>query len=59
MSTLEKYLIFLFVLMTGVCVGLVAIYLTDAANSPTEVEGECETHAVYQCGPDGPFKLPR
>lgn len=59
MSTLEKYLIFLFVLMTGVCVGLVAIYMTDDANSPTDAEGECETRAVYQRGPDGPFKLPR
>lgn len=58
MSTLEKFLILLFVLMIGVCAGLVAIYITDNANSPTD-KGECETHAVYQRGPDGPFKLPR
>lgn len=43
MSNLEKLLIFLFVLMTGVCVGLVAIYFTDEANAPTNVQGECET----------------
>lgn len=43
MSNLEKLLIFLFVLMTGVCIGLVAIYFTDEANAPTNVQGECET----------------
>lgn len=47
MSTLEKFLIFLFVLMTGVCVGLVALYFTsEAVNSP-DVEGECETRAAH------------
>lgn len=35
----EKLLIFLFVLMTGVCVGLVAIYFTNEANAPTKDEG--------------------
>lgn len=41
MSTLEKCLIFLFVAMTGVCIGLIAIYFTDKANSSTHAEGEC------------------
>uniref|UniRef100_H3CMZ7 CUB domain-containing protein n=1 Tax=Tetraodon nigroviridis TaxID=99883 RepID=H3CMZ7_TETNG len=36
---MEKLLIFLFVLMTGVCIGLVAIYFTGEANSTTNVEG--------------------
>lgn len=40
MSTLEKSLIFLFVAMTGACVGLVAIYFTEKANASTLVEGE-------------------
>lgn len=48
MSNLEKFLIFLFVLMTGVCVGLIAVYFTDEANAPTNVEGEYVT--VYQRG---------
>ena len=40
LSTLEKSLILLFVLMTGACVGLVAIYFTEK-NAPTEsAEGE-------------------
>lgn len=47
MSSLEKLLIFLFVLMTSVCVGLIAIYFTGEANSTTNVEGECESHAVH------------
>lgn len=46
MSTLEKLLIFLFVLMSGVCVGLIAIYFTGEANSSNNVEGERETRAV-------------
>lgn len=50
MSKREKLLILLFVLMTGVCVGLVAIYFANKANAPTIVEGECETCAVYQRG---------
>lgn len=48
MSTREKLFIFLFLLMTGVCVALVALYFTNEANAPTIVEGECETCAVYQ-----------
>lgn len=44
---MEKLLIFLFVLMTGVCIGLVAIYFTGEANSTTNVEGECETCAGH------------
>lgn len=47
MSTLEKLLIFLFVLMTGVCVGLITIYFTGEANSPTNEEGECEMRAAH------------
>lgn len=46
MSNLAKLFIFLFVLMTGVCVSLVAIYFTNQANAPTDVEGECETCAA-------------
>lgn len=42
MSNLEKLLIFLFVLMTGVCISLVAVYFTKEANAPAN-EGECET----------------
>lgn len=42
MSTLEKYLIFLFVAITGICIGLVAIYFIDKDDSSTDVEGECE-----------------
>lgn len=41
MSTLEKYLIFLFVAITGICIGLVAIYFVDKDDSSTDVEGEC------------------
>lgn len=40
-STLEKYLIFLFVAMTGACIGLVVVYFTDKAEAPAPVEGEC------------------
>uniref|UniRef100_A0A8C4GTC4 Zgc:154142 n=1 Tax=Dicentrarchus labrax TaxID=13489 RepID=A0A8C4GTC4_DICLA len=39
MSTLEKCLIFLFVAMTGACIGLVVVYFSDKANSSTHVEG--------------------
>ncbi len=41
MSTLEKFLIFLFVAMTGTCIGLVVVYFTDKADSSTQPEGEC------------------
>ncbi|KAL3996601.1 hypothetical protein ACER0C_009257 [Sarotherodon galilaeus] len=36
MSTLETCLIFIFVAMTGACIGLVVIYFVDKANSETE-----------------------
>ncbi|XP_040002652.1 ovochymase-2 [Xiphias gladius] len=39
MSTLEKCLIFLFVAMTGACIGLVVIYFMDKADSSTHAEG--------------------
>ncbi|TDH16323.1 hypothetical protein EPR50_G00018550 [Perca flavescens] len=39
MSTLEKFLIFLFVAMTGTCIGLVVIYFTEKADSSTHAEG--------------------
>lgn len=39
MSTLEICLIFIFVAMTGACIGLVVIYFVDKADS--ETEGEC------------------
>ncbi|XP_010795702.1 tolloid-like protein 2 [Notothenia coriiceps] len=38
-STLEKCLIFLFVAMTGVCIGLVVVYFTEN-NSTTLTEGQ-------------------
>ncbi|KAJ4944177.1 hypothetical protein JOQ06_012722 [Pogonophryne albipinna] len=38
-STLEKCLIFLFVAMTGVCIGLVVVYFTEK-NSTTLTEGQ-------------------
>uniref|UniRef100_A0A3B4YSD3 Zgc:154142 n=1 Tax=Seriola lalandi dorsalis TaxID=1841481 RepID=A0A3B4YSD3_SERLL len=38
LSTLEKFLIFLFVAMTGVCIGLVVVYFTDKADSSTHAE---------------------
>lgn len=47
MSTLEKFLIFLFVLMTGVCVSLIALYFTSEAVNSADVEGECETCAAH------------
>ncbi|KAF3852521.1 hypothetical protein F7725_005876 [Dissostichus mawsoni] len=46
-STLEKCLIFLFVAMTGVCIGLVVVYFTEK-NSTTLTEG-------LRCG--GPQEL--
>ncbi|XP_067441011.1 ovochymase-2 [Thunnus thynnus] len=39
LSTLEKILIFLFVAMTGTCIGLVVIYFTDKADDATHAEG--------------------
>ncbi|XP_061778961.1 ovochymase-2 [Nerophis lumbriciformis] len=42
LSTLEKWLIFLFVVMTGVCVALVTLYFVDQeAASTTDQEGKC------------------
>ncbi|XP_062243272.1 ovochymase-2 [Platichthys flesus] len=38
LSTLEKCLIFLFVAMTGACIGLVVVYFTDKADSSTDIE---------------------
>uniref|UniRef100_A0A3B4TUR0 Zgc:154142 n=1 Tax=Seriola dumerili TaxID=41447 RepID=A0A3B4TUR0_SERDU len=39
LSTLEKILICLFVAMTGVCISIVVIYVTDKADSSTHAEG--------------------
>ncbi|XP_071359853.1 ovochymase-2 [Trachinotus anak] len=39
LSTMEKCLIFLFVAMTGACIGLVVVYFTDKADSSTHEEG--------------------
>lgn len=47
MSTLEKILIFLFVAMTGACIGLAIIYFTDKADSATHPEGECSCLKMY------------
>lgn len=41
MSTLEKCLIFLFLAMTGACIGLVVVYFTEKAESSAHEEGEC------------------
>ncbi|KAF7223607.1 tolloid-like protein 2 [Nothobranchius furzeri] len=38
-STLEKWLLFLFVALTCVCIGLVAIYFTDKDDSSSHKEG--------------------
>ena len=41
LTTLEKSLILLFVLLTGACVGLVAIYFTEKnQGAPIGAEGE-------------------
>lgn len=40
-SSLETFLIFLFVAMTCICISLTAIYFTDKANASADVEGEC------------------
>ncbi|XP_034543236.1 ovochymase-2 [Notolabrus celidotus] len=39
LSTLEKCLIFLFVAMTGACIGLVVVYFTDKNDSTPHIEG--------------------
>ncbi|KAF0037285.1 hypothetical protein F2P81_010159 [Scophthalmus maximus] len=39
MSTLEKCLIFLFLAMTGACIGLVVVYFTEKAESSAHEEG--------------------
>lgn len=41
LSTLEKCLIFLFVAMTGVCIGLAVVYANEKGDSSTEGEGKC------------------
>lgn len=41
LSTLEKCLIFLFVAMTGACIGLVVVYFTEKSDSSTHIDGEC------------------
>lgn len=41
LSGLEKCLIFLFVAMTGACIGLVVVYFIEKADSSTHAEGEC------------------
>lgn len=40
MTTLEKFLIFLFVAMSAVCIGLIVLYFTDKSDSSTSGEGE-------------------
>lgn len=41
MTTLEKGLIFLFVAMTGACIGLVVVYFSEKPDSSPYAEGEC------------------
>lgn len=47
-STLEKWLIFLFVAMTCVSIALVVVYFTDKNDTSSLVEGECvlEKHSI-------------
>lgn len=40
MTTLEKFLIFLFAAMSAVCIGLIVLYFTDKSDSSTSAEGE-------------------
>lgn len=40
LSTLEKSLIVLFVLVTGAAVGLVVVYFTESTSSDVGAEGE-------------------
>ena len=40
LSTLEKSLILLFVIMTGACVGLVVVYFTEDNTASPGAEGE-------------------
>lgn len=41
LTTLEKCLIFLFVAMTGVCIGLAVVYVNERGDPSTEGEGKC------------------
>lgn len=45
MSTLEKWLIFLFVAMSGICIALTVIYFAGKPDDSTPAEGEC---AVFE-----------
>lgn len=47
LSTLEKGLIFLFVAMTGACIGLVVIYFVDKADTSTHIEGDTFKSIVF------------
>ncbi|XP_068177209.1 ovochymase-2 [Antennarius striatus] len=40
LSTLEKCLILLFVIMTGVCIGFIVVYFTEKGESSAHVEGD-------------------